>query len=72
MTARVRLVEPQPAEQKRIAKPRLRRMTLADSERAHPNNPEHARRWLRAIVYLRTRAKCGWLMDRPTPRQEQR
>ncbi len=49
-------------------KPRLRRITKADAERAHPNNPEHQRRWLAAILVLRD-TRGGWILDRPAGRQ---
>ncbi len=49
-------------------KPRLRRITKADAERAHPNNPEHQRRWLVSIGVLRTKTRCGWKRDQPVPR----
>lgn len=67
MTPRLRAIDapkPQP-------RPTLRRVTIADATRMHPNNPEHARLWLRAIAYLRTSTTRGWMLDRPTPRQEQ-
>lgn len=50
--------------------PRLRRVTMADATRVHPNNPKHARLWLRAVNVLRTKTRRGWLMDRPATRQE--
>lgn len=51
-----------------VAKPRLRRITKADAERAHPHNEEHQRRWLAAVVVLRTKTRCGWKRDQPVPR----
>lgn len=50
------------------AKPRLRRITKADAERAHPHNAEHQRRWLVSIGVLRTKTRCGWKRDQPVPR----
>lgn len=50
------------------ARPRLRRITKADAERAHPHNAEHQRRWLVAIGVLRTKTRCGWKRDQPVPR----
>jgi hypothetical protein len=50
------------------AKPRLRRITKADAERAHPHNPEHQRRWLVAIGVLRTKTRNGWKRDHPVTR----
>lgn len=56
-------------------KPRLRRITKADAERAHPHNLEHQRRWLVAIGVLRTKTRNGWKRDQPVnriPQEQQR
>lgn len=48
--------------------PTLRPVTAEDAARAHPNNPEHQRRWLAAILVLRD-TRGGWILDRPAGRQ---
>lgn len=42
---------------------RFKRVTIARALELYPN-PEHARRWLRAVNILRTRTRCGWVYDR--------
>lgn len=67
MTAARKLAAVQPPE----ARPRLRRITKADAERAHPHNEAHQRLWLRAVAYLRTKSRCGWKLDQPVTHKEQ-
>lgn len=55
-----------------VAKPRLRRVTMADAARAHPDNVAHQKSWLRAVVYLRTKTRRGWVRDRMVERIEGR
>ncbi len=55
-----------------VVKPRLRRITKADAERAHPHNEAHQRLWLRAVAYLRTKSRCGWKRDQPVQRVNQK
>lgn len=43
-------------------------ITLERAAQAHPNNPEHQRRWLAAIKTLRERTRCGWIADKQQPR----
>ena len=50
-------------------KPRLRRVSAKDALRCHPN-PAHARAWMRAVAYLRTRTARGWILDRATTKKE--
>ena len=66
MTAARPKLAPVPANP--APKPRLRRITLADAERAHPHNPEHQRRWLKSISTLRTKTRDGWKRDQPVQR----
>lgn len=50
-------------------KPRLKRVTLARALELHPNLL-HARAWVKAVVYLRTRSGCGWKLDQPVARKQ--
>lgn len=68
MTAARKLAAVPPPE----ARPRLRRITKADAERAHPHNEAHQRLWLRAVAYLRTKSRCGWKRDQPVQRVNQK
>lgn len=52
-----------------VAKPRLKRVTLAWAMKLHPN-PVHARRLLAAVTTLRTKTKRGWWVDNHAPRKE--
>lgn len=63
MSARPKLATVAPA-----SKLRLKRVTAARALELHPN-PEHARRWMRAINVLRTRTRCGWIYDKPTQKK---
>ena len=45
-------------------RPQLRQVTLDDAAAAHPYSAALQQRWLASIHYLRTRSRCGWVLDR--------
>lgn len=44
--------------------PAHRPVTLEQAARCYPDSADLQQKWLAAVEYLRTRSKCGWVMDR--------